>query len=209
MAEAAALDSSVLVLNRFYMAVQVVSARRAFTLLFKESAEVVDVAENRHDSYNFDSWKEVSQYRARFEDTRNGDWVRTVSFDVKVPRIIRLLIYERLPRRTVKLNRSNIFARDDNRCQFCGKRFSTSELSLDHITPRSRGGEATWENMVCACTACNKRKGGRTPREAGMKLIRRPVMPKRSPILHLKLRSGKYETWKQFLDNAYWNVQLK
>ena len=209
MADAIALSSSVLVLNRFYMAVQVVSARRAFTLLFKESAEVVDVADSRYDSYSFESWKEVSEYRAQFEDTRNGDWVRTVSFDMKVPRIIRLLIYERLPRRTVKLNRRNIFARDDNRCQFCGRRFPTSELSLDHIVPRSRGGEASWENVVCACTSCNKRKGGRTPKEAGMKLIRHPVMPRRSPVLYLKLRSGKYETWKQFLDNAYWNVQLK
>ena len=105
-------------------------------------------------------------------------------FELAVPRIIRLLFYDRLPRQAVKFNRRNIFARDRNRCQYCGKRFPTSELSLDHVVPRSRGGEATWENIVCCCVKCNVRKGGRTPEEAGMKLITEPVKPKRSPDRH-------------------------
>ena len=100
-----------------------------------------------------------------------------------MPRVIRLLTYDRLPRQKVKFNRRNIFARDGNRCQYCGKRFATSELSLDHVVPRSRGGRATWENIVCACLKCNVRKGGRTPREAGMRLIREPVEPRTSPSL--------------------------
>src|SRR2546423_2941722 len=105
--------------------------------------------------------------------------------------------------------RRNIFARDNNQCQFCGKKFPTSELSLDHVVPRSQGGGSTWENIVCACVACNVKKGGRTPREAGMHLIRKPEKPKRSPMLNLKLTNRKYQSWKTFLDKPYWNVELK
>ena len=95
--------------------------------------------------------------------------------------------YDKLPKQTVKFNRRNIFARDNNQCQYCGKKFPTSELSLDHVVPRSQGGASTWENIVCACVDCNVRKGGRTPKQAHMSLIRKPEKPKRSPLLNLKL----------------------
>ena len=206
--EATALNSSVLVLNKLYMAIQVTSARRAFSLLFKEQAEVVAVEEGHYNSYDFDSWVEVSQARDRWEGD-GTEWVQAVSFDIMVPRVIRLLFYDRLPEARVKFNRRNIFARDENRCQYCGKRYPTSELSLDHVIPRSRGGRTNWDNIVCACTDCNARKGGRLPEEAGLKLIRRARKPRRSPIIRLKLRSGKYSTWKHFLNEAYWNVELK
>jgi len=208
MSEATALDSSVLVLNRLYMAVNVVSARRAFVLLCKEVAEVVAVEDDRYNSYNFENWIDVSRARDRWQD--NGfEWVRAVSFDIMVPKVIRLLFYDRLPHTRVKFNRRNIFARDENRCQYCGGRFPTSELSLDHVIPRSRGGRNTWENVVCSCARCNARKGGRLPEEAALSLYRKPAKPRRSPVIRLKLRSSKYESWKQFLDNAYWSVELK
>jgi 5-methylcytosine-specific restriction endonuclease McrA len=126
-----------------------------------------------------------------------------------VPRIVRLLGYDRMPKSTVKFNRRNLFARDENRCQYCGHRFPMSELSLDHVVPRSRGGPTTWENVVCACVACNVKKGGRTPDEAHMKLVKKPVKPKTSPLVSLKLGSSKYQSWRAFLDNAYWTVELK
>ena len=209
MESAGTLSSSVLVLNRFFMAVHVISARRAFSLVFKRAAEVVHIVDDRYDSFNFESWRELSQYREFFPDDDSHDWVRTVSFQIRVPRVIRLMGYDKLPRQRVKFNRRNLFARDENRCQYCGRRFKTSELSLDHVIPRSRGGESAWTNLVCACTACNKRKGGRTPREARIKLIREPREPRRSPIVRMKLRSPKYGSWKAFLDNAYWSVELK
>jgi len=201
------LTSNVLVLNKYYMAVHVTDVKRAFCLLFKELAEVVTYEDNTYLSYDFESWVEISQLRDRFpvED----DYVRTVQYHIRVPRIIRLLFYDRLPRQSVKLNRRNIFARDENRCQYCGKRYPTSELSIDHIVPRSRGGRSIWDNLVCACVACNVRKGGRLPQEVGMRLIRKPVRPQRSPVLHLKLGNPKYQSWKTFLDNAYWEVELK
>jgi 5-methylcytosine-specific restriction endonuclease McrA len=203
-----ALDSSVLVLNRLFMAVHVVSVRRAFCLLCKELAEVVCMEQGQFASYDFDSWREVSDARKDYKGP-DDDWIRAVNFEIQVPRVIRLLFCDRTPRRTVKFNRRNIFARDNNRCQYCGRKFPTSELSLDHVVPRSLGGQNTWENIVCCCVACNVRKGGRIPRDAHMNLVREPVKPKRSPLLNLKLSHRKYQSWKTFLDHAYWSVELK
>jgi 5-methylcytosine-specific restriction endonuclease McrA len=109
----------------------------------------------------------------------------------------------------VKFNRRNIFARDSNRCQYCGKRSGTSELSLDHVLPRSQGGPTTWENIVTCCIACNVKKGGRTPDQAHMPLQRKPVKPRRSPAVNLRLGDKRYASWKQFLNEAYWTVELK
>jgi 5-methylcytosine-specific restriction endonuclease McrA len=202
------LQISVLVLNRFYMAVHVISVRRAVTLLVRELAEVIHLEDGQYANYNFDSWREVSELKAQFKEPHE-DWLRAVNFEIQVPRIIRLLSYDQVPNQTVRFNRRNLFARDQNMCQYCGDHFSTSELSVDHIIPRSRGGDTTWENVVCACIACNVRKGGRTPREANMRLIRKPVKPKRCPMLTVKLGNPKYESWKTFLSNAYWSVDLK
>ncbi|MHC4982588.1 MAG: HNH endonuclease [Planctomycetota bacterium] len=203
-----ALNSNVLVLNKHYAAMRVVSARRAFCMLFRSVAEIVSIEDRSWQSYDFESWREVSEYRAKYE-REHHEWIRCVKFELAVPRIVRLLVYDRLPRREVKFTRRNIYARDRNRCQYCGKKYSTSELSLDHVIPRSRGGRSDWANVVCCCLKCNVRKGGRAPRQAGLKLVARPVKPKRSPVITLRLTSEKYASWKQFLDAAYWNVELR
>lgn len=202
------LDCSVLVLNRHYMAVRIVGARRAFSLLCRNIAEVVSVEQGGYYNYNFQSWCELSELKQAFEPDGH-DWISTVNFNVVVPRIIRLMFSDRLPTKEVKLNRRNLFARDNNQCQFCGKRFPTRALSLDHIVPRSQGGRSTWENLVCACLKCNAKKGCRTPRQAHMQLIRSPRPPKRNPMIHMHLGNHRYRSWKQFLDHAYWSVELK
>jgi 5-methylcytosine-specific restriction endonuclease McrA len=204
-----ALEASVLVVNKLFMAVHIISVRRAFCLLCKEQAEVVSLEDGQFATYNFDTWREVSEYRARNFRQEEDDWVRTVSSEIQVPRIIRLLGYDKLPKQTVKFNRRNIFARDNNQCQYCGRKHPTTELSLDHVIPRSQGGSNTWENIVCSCVTCNVKKGGRTPKQAHMSLIRKPEKPKRSPLLNLKMTHKKYQSWKTFLDNAYWSVELK
>lgn len=190
------------------MAIRVTNVRRAFSLLYRNLAEVIHVEDGQYLSYDFDSWREVSEMKQRFEP-HQYDWISTVRFSVAVPRIIRLTVYDRLPRRNVKFNRKNIFARDGCRCQYCGKRFPTNELSIDHVIPRSQNGKTTWENVVCSCMECNVRKGGRTPDQANMRLITRPTKPRRSPMLNIQLSSDRYRSWKQFLDHAYWNVELK
>lgn len=205
-----ALDANVLVLNKLYMAVHIISVRRAFCLLCKDLAEVISMEDGQYATYDFETWCEVSEFRAKhFTRAEDDDWVRTVDSEIQVPRVIRLMSYDRLPKQTVKFNRRNIFARDSNQCQYCGKKLPTSELSLDHVHPRSQGGKSTWENIVCACLTCNVKKGGRTPAQASMKLIRKPIKPKRSPLLNLKMSSAKYQSWRTFLENAYWNVELK
>lgn len=202
------LNSHVLVLNKHYMAIRIVDVKRAITLLCKDVAEVITFEQGQYSNYNFDGWLEISELKQQFEPELH-DWLHTVKLSIAVPRIVRLLFYDRLPRRQVTLNRRNLFARDHNRCQYCGKRFPTSELSIDHIIPRRMNGPTTWENLVCACLQCNVKKGGRLPRAAGMRLRCTPVKPKRSPVLNLSLGDGRYHSWKQFLDHAYWSVQLK
>ncbi len=202
-----ALHSNVLVLNHRFRAVHVTTARRAFVLLFKQAAEVVYWHNETFSTHTFESWKELSQFREEFEPC--DDWVSTVSFRIAVPRIIRLLFYDKLPPQEVKFNRRNIYARDRNRCQYCGGKFPTTELSLDHVIPKSKGGRSLWGNVVCACTSCNNHKAGRTPWEARMKLVKRPTRPRRNPLIQLKIRHEKYRSWKQFLGDAYWSVELK
>lgn len=207
-APASALGLNVLVLNRHYLAIRIINVKRAFSLLCRELAEVVHVEQGRYVSYDFEDWRELSELARQFEPHAH-DWIRTVRFDIAVPRIIRLAIFDRLPKQEVKFNRRNLYARDSNRCQYCGIRFATTELSLDHVVPRSQNGPSTWENIVCACLKCNIRKGGRTPDQANMKLIRPPKKPKRNPCISIKLMDDRYASWKAFLDNAYWSVELK
>lgn len=203
-----ALDYKVLVLNKAFVAVRVISAKRAFCLLLKDIAEVIHVENGQYVNYDFESWAEISQMARSFEPDKH-DWIKTVRFDMAVPRIIRLLGYDRLPAQIVKLNRRNLFARDRNQCQYCGRSFPTNELSIDHVLPRAQGGGDSWENLVCACIKCNARKGGRTPEQASMQMIRKPVKPKRNPLISIRLGQDRYSSWKAFLDDAYWNVELK
>lgn len=204
-ASASALFCSVLVLNRLYMAVHVVNVRRAFALLCRELAEVIAVEEGKFATYSFDSWREMSELRAEMKQP-GDDWIKAVNFQIQVPRVIRLLTYDRLPKQKVHLSRRNVLARDGHECQYCGRRFPTHLLSIDHVVPRSRGGETTWENVVCACVACNVKKGGHTPYEAHMKLVRTPVRPRRNPLLALKLSNPRYESWRVWLDGVCWEV---
>lgn len=205
---ACVLDEKVLVLNRFYAAIRVISARRAFSMLSKRAAEVIAVENGRYNNYDFSTWTEVAELQHQFERDKHA-WVHTPRMVIAVPKIIRLLGYDRLPRQDVKLNRRNIYARDGNRCQYCGEKFPTRELTIDHVNPRVQGGNNSWINLVCACVDCNARKGGRTPEQAHMKLVRAPVKPRRHPVLAVRLGSPKYESWKAFIDDAYWTVELR
>jgi 5-methylcytosine-specific restriction endonuclease McrA len=209
----AALSANVLVLNRLYQAIRVINVRRAFSLLFRDLAEVVHIetdsaGQKTWQNLDFSGWQELSEFKAEFEPD-GFDWIHTVRFQLAVPRIIRLLGYDKLPRQDVKFNRRNIYARDSSRCQYCGRRMPTTELSLDHVVPKSQGGRSTWENVVCCCVRCNVKKGGRTPDQAHMHLVNKPVKPRRSPVINIRLADERYQGWKQFLDNAYWTVELK
>lgn len=164
-----------LVLNASFEPLHIVSWQRALQLLFQGKVEVVE----------------------------EGDLeIRTVRFSMKVPAVLRLLSYVPLTQRkqVIRFSRANVFTRDENRCQYCGRQFQRSQLTLDHVVPVVQGGGKSWENIVTACKPCNQRKGGRTPQESSMKLIQKPRRPLWLPSTTLRLGVAiTPERWKIYL----------
>ena len=207
MADVLSIDDKVLVLNRGYSAVRVISARRAFSLLCRQAAEIISIEDGHYLNYGLHDWMDVASLQKEFEPERHR-WIQLPTFEIAVPKIIRLLMYDKFVKPEVRLTRRNLYARDKNVCQYCGKRFSASELTLDHIVPRVQGGGNSWSNLVCACLRCNTRKGGRTPNQAHMRLIRTPFKPAKCESQRVRVGFAQYESWKSFLNNAYWTVEL-
>ncbi len=197
------LDRHVLVLNRLWQAVNVCSARRAFTLLYQGHAQVVRRdQQNNYLSHDFASWHDFSQTEP------TNDMVHAVRFRIRVPTVIVLLIFDRLPSKEVKLTRQNIYERDKHTCQYCARTLDRQELNLDHVLPRQRGGQTTWDNVVCSCIPCNTRKGNRLPHEANMRLLKVPARPRWRPFIHLTYSAGIHDSWRHFVDVGCWNVEL-
>jgi 5-methylcytosine-specific restriction endonuclease McrA len=203
------LDTSVLVLNRYYSPVNLTTARRAFCMLFGEIAEAVSVVDDTYQNFDFQSWAALSSWRASTNELSEHDWVQTSSLVLMVPRVIRVLHYEKNRPYRVRLTRKNLYFRDRNTCQYCGRRLKAKDLNIDHVIPRSRGGTDTWENLVCACVSCNIRKGSRLPAEADMALVRTPFRPSLNPAIVAHIGSKRFASWRSFLDAAYWNVELE
>ena len=184
------LGLPVLVLNRLYQPVRITSARRAFVLLYTGSARVLA---SDGELLDFHSWSS--------SPACDGDDVITVvDGALRVPRIVRLRRYSRVWRPHVRLSRRNLMLRDGFVCQYCGRRRPTRELDIDHVLPRSRGGEYSWSNLVTACQPCNRRKGRRTPQEANMPLLGRPERPRWTLATQLLVgASCRFDEWDPFL----------
>jgi 5-methylcytosine-specific restriction endonuclease McrA len=194
------VNSSVLVLNRLYQPVHVTSVKRAFSLLYQGVAKAID---NQYRLYEFEDWAALT--------AADHEAIATVSRRIRVPRVVVLSAYEYLPKGKVRFSRLNIYARDNDTCQYCGQQFPRSELNLDHVMPRSQGGKTTWENVVCSCVSCNLRKGGRTPEQANMRLLKKAVRPRWTPFFRGAAKRVTYREWLPFLtlsDASYWNVEL-
>jgi len=194
------LNTSVLVLNRIYQPVHVTSVKRAFSLLYQGIAKAID---DQYKLYEFSDWAELS--------AAEHDSVATVSRRIRIPRVLVLSAYEHLPKGRVRFSRLNIYARDGDTCQYCGRKLARNELNLDHVIPRSQGGKTSWENVVCSCVPCNLRKGGRTPDQAHMTLLKRPLRPRWTPFFRGSARRVTYREWLPFLtlaEASYWNVEL-
>ncbi len=196
------LSQGVLVLNRNWMAVHVCSVRRALSLVVQDYARIIA---DDYQIYDFNSWRELSK---RIEHEGN-DFIRTPSFRLLVPEVILLTVFGRMPPRTVKFNRRNIYVRDHHTCQYCGTKPPREELTIDHIVPRSRGGRSTWKNVVLACQSCNSRKGNQTLEKSGLTLVRPPKKPHWMATLRNTLRGPDRPLWQKFVDAAYWNVTLE
>lgn len=183
------LNLGVLVLNRSYLPIHVTTVRRAFALVYQGAAHVVD---SEYRSFAFDDWFAQAP-------EPGADTIGTSRGPIPVPRVIVLRSYDRMPRRHVRFSRANVFARDDHTCQYCDERFAKSDLNLDHVVPRSHGGRSTWENVVTSCVDCNRRKGGRTPEQAGFRLNKKPARPRWTPLASLPLASHRHDEWRPFL----------
>ena len=191
------LQRPALVLNRNWQPVNVATVARALVLLWNESARVVDPAD-----YQLYTWADWSRLAPRDDEPV----IRTIRQRLRVPEVIALTAYDRLPTAAVTFSRRNIFKRDHFTCQYCAVQPGPEELTIDHVLPRSQGGTSTWENCVLSCVDCNKRKADRTPEQAGIRLRKQPVRPTRKPLY--AAHRERIESWSKFVSEAYWNVEL-
>ncbi len=196
------IHSNVLVLNKSFLPVQITTVRRAFCLLYAGIAKAVN---SQYETFDYESWHQLSI-------ERQDETIGLVDRAIKIPRVILLTAYDRVPKRRVRFSRHNIFARDKNTCQYCGKKFPRADLNLDHVIPRSQGGSSSWGNVVCSCHQCNRKKGGKTPEQARIKLISLPKRPAWTPPLNVSLQEIMRKEWVPFLDFmvdvSYWNTEL-
>lgn len=207
------LNAGTLVLNRSWLAVQICSVKRAISLIYAGHAKVVD---QDFQVYNFNDWSEVSR---EMVETGPEEFIHSPTLRIKIPRVIVLLLYDKLPRRTVSFNRKNIFERDKYQCQYCGtkppskraalKWMEEKALTFDHVVPKSRGGKTVWENIVTACYECNRKKGNQLLSEMGWKLKKRPSQPRWHPTMNIPIAMVPHKEWRSFLDLAYYNVSLE
>ena len=192
------LQRPALVLNRNWQPVNVATVARALVLLWNESACVVDPA-----GYQLYTWADWSRLAPRDDEPV----IRTIRQRLRVPEVIALTAYDRLPTAAVTFSRRNIFKRDHFTCQYCAVQPGPEELTIDHVLPRSQGGTSTWENCVLSCVDCNKKKADRTPEQAGIRLRKQPVRPAWKPLY--AAHRERVESWSKFVSEAYWNVELE
>jgi 5-methylcytosine-specific restriction endonuclease McrA len=184
------LRHPVLILNRSYHPVRITSAREAFTLLYCGRADALDSA---YEPFDFDAWSNLAP-------EPGTPTLRTTRGALRVPSVLLLKDYNRVPRTPLRLSRRNIFLRDGNRCMYCDD--AEDELTIDHVLPKSRGGLSQWENLVACCRACNLAKGRRTPEEAGMKLRERPMRPTWTVVIQLDGLRDPLPAWEPFLGSV-------
>jgi 5-methylcytosine-specific restriction endonuclease McrA len=196
------LDRPALVLNRNWVAIQTTTVKEAIGLVAKGSARIIEP--ESFVAHDLETWNDVSRAKAKFGDAV----IRSARLEIAPPEVILLTAYEGMGERAVVFSRRNLFKRDRFTCQYCGAQPGPEELTIDHVAPRSRGGVSSWENCALACVACNMRKADRTPAEAGMALRRAPRKPSWRSLARIEPRIRR-ESWEQFLNRAFWEVELE
>lgn len=192
------LQRPTLVLNRNWQPVGVGTVSRSLVKVWNESARIVDPASFQQ--YGWEDW-------ALMDVEEDEPFIQTQWMKLRVPEVIALTRYDRMPRNVVAFSRRNVFKRDNFTCQYCSCKPGSEELTIDHVVPRSHGGVSSWSNCVLACVECNHRKAARTPDRAGMPLKREPTRPIWNPSYS---RSGvRLESWSKFVSDAYWNIDLE
>jgi 5-methylcytosine-specific restriction endonuclease McrA len=188
-----ALNLNVLVLNKLWQPIHTCSVRRALKLLCLGHAHVVEAeGEMKYQTHDLGSWLESSSERMTEEV------IRSVRFAMKIPKVIVLALYDKLPTKEVKFTRHNVFLRDHYTCQYCGEQFADKDLNLDHVLPRDKGGKTRWDNIVTSCFKCNNRKANKLPHEAGMFPAIPPQAPRWRPLFGFKRKGKMDESWETF-----------
>ena len=188
------LDCPVLVLNRLWQPIHTCSVKRALRLVCLGHAQIVQTdGESCYQTHDLISWAEHSASHLA------GELIRTVRHAFRIPKIIVLALYDRIPRKEVKFTRHNIFLRDKFTCQYCSNSFPESDLNLDHVVPRDKGGKTTWDNIATSCIRCNTRKANKLAHEVGMRLLRKPDAPRWRPLFGMRSGMPADESWTQFL----------
>jgi 5-methylcytosine-specific restriction endonuclease McrA len=193
------LSEPTLVLNKNWLPIRVCTVRRALTLVFKDLARII--RPENFDLHDFKSWADLKV-------PRGEPWIQAVSFQIRIPEVIVLRYCDHAYRPRVVFSRRNLFRRDRNTCQYCGEKFPTEELSIDHVIPKSLGGHSSWTNCVVACLVCNARKGNRTLQASRMEILRLPREPPPQAAFTLQVVKRK-ASWEHFVSEAYWNVELE
>lgn len=178
-----------LVLNKLWTPIRVIPSIRAFTLLFAGKASVVDVID-----YAVFTWDEWSKVPTKDED----NVIHTSNADIKLPEVIVLSNYDKLPKKGMKLTKRNIFLRDNFTCQYSGKTVNTKTADIDHIIPKSRGGTTSWDNLVVCSKTINRKKADRTPQEAGLRLLKKPGRPE-PQVIYIDPRMDMPDSWANFI----------
>ena len=194
----AVLERPTLVLNRNWQPVRIATVARSLVKVWNDTARVVDPAD--YQVYNWADWSAL----APKEDEL---CVRTRHFRLRVPEVVTLTRYDRVPTNAVTFSRRNVFKRDRYTCQYCGHQPGSEELTIDHVIPRSKGGHSNWDNCVLACVDCNSRKADRTLQQAHMKLRSVPIRPKWRGVY--AEQSIRIDSWSRFVNEAYWSVELE
>ncbi len=192
------LRQPTLVLNRNWQPVNIACVARALILVWNDQARVVEPAD--YQLYDWTNW-------ARLDPGPDEPFIQAVSTRLRVPEVITLNRFDRLPSANVAFNRRNLFKRDRQTCQYCGVQPSPDELTIDHIVPRAQGGLSSWTNCVLACVGCNHRKADRTPDQARMRLKHPPLQPTWNPGYWRHTR--RIDSWQKFISDAYWNSELE
>jgi 5-methylcytosine-specific restriction endonuclease McrA len=182
------LDLPTLVLNRHWQPIHVTTVARSLILLWNDNARVVEAEE-----YRLLSWSDWAER----EPIAGAPCIRAARLRMRIPEVICLARYDRLPSTAVTFSRRNVARRDHHTCQYCGAQPGGESITIDHVIPRSQGGTSSWTNCVAACERCNARKADRTPEQAGLRLRRRPVRPEWKPFY--AAQGARIESWARFL----------
>lgn len=192
------IEQPTLVLNRNWQAINITPVARALVMVWNGTARVVDPA-----TYELYDWLDWAAQSPQVDET----YIQAVTTRLRVPEVITLAAYDRLPTAAVTFSRRNILKRDRFTCQYCGTQPVRDALTLDHVLPRAQGGQSTWENCVLACLDCNSFKANRTPQQAKMTLRSVPGKPSWRPVF--ASTQAQYDSWSKFVSDSYWNVGLE